>query len=301
MEQLNQCLKTLLSSCSEELRLEPDKNPYLVSENRTTDLANTPLMGTQISTMVFPLIPPAAKSALPNSPEIEFVHPHNLGNFNFTVQKSSAGFVVTIRPMLNGSDGSVAIPKPLPDLPSAPPVDLNATFINEQPTVESIPVPQPVDELPSSSVPVPAPSYQFESSSLDFEQTASESVENASLSNLIFDEKEQAAQEYVASDIPEVEVVDVNDPQFQTVFSDTSTYEPPGRRDDFSLEIADPSDDASYLQETFTAPAPAYEPKSVVPPPAATPEPADSKCSGCSADCGSCSAVSICSRRRKLR
>jgi len=64
MERLNDYLQKLLSSCSEELHLEPNKNPYLVSENRTSDLAQVPLLGTQISTMVFPIIPPAAKSAL---------------------------------------------------------------------------------------------------------------------------------------------------------------------------------------------------------------------------------------------
>jgi type II secretory ATPase GspE/PulE/Tfp pilus assembly ATPase PilB-like protein len=35
---------------------------------------------------------------------------------------------------------------------------------------------------------------------------------------------------------PLPEVVSANDPQFQTVFSDTSTYEPPGRRDDFEFD-----------------------------------------------------------------
>ena len=87
MDILNDYLKTLLSSCSDELRLEPNKNPYLVAENRTSDVAKVPLLGTQISTMVFPLIPADVKSDLPHKPEIEFVHPHQLGNFNFTVQR----------------------------------------------------------------------------------------------------------------------------------------------------------------------------------------------------------------------
>ena len=100
MEKLNEYLQTLLSSCSEELHLEPERNPYLVSENRTTELGSTPMLGTQISMMVFPLIPADVKSALPHSTEVEFVHPHNLGNFNFIVQKSPAGFNVTSRPML---------------------------------------------------------------------------------------------------------------------------------------------------------------------------------------------------------
>ena len=61
MEKLNEYLQTLLSSCSDELHLEPEKIPYLVSENRTTDVGSVPLMGTQISMMVFPLIPPGCQ------------------------------------------------------------------------------------------------------------------------------------------------------------------------------------------------------------------------------------------------
>ena len=74
MERLNDYLQKLLSSCSDELHLEPNKNPYLVSENRTSDVGQVPLLGTQISTMVFPIIPSDVKMRLPNSSEIEFVH-----------------------------------------------------------------------------------------------------------------------------------------------------------------------------------------------------------------------------------
>ena len=78
------------------------------------------MLGTQISMMVFPLIPPAIKSALPHSVEVEFVHSHNLGNFNFVVQKSPSGFNVTIRPLMNSSDGSVQVPKALPQVEPVP-------------------------------------------------------------------------------------------------------------------------------------------------------------------------------------
>ena len=101
MEKLNEYLQTLLSTCSYELHLEPNKTPYLVSANGSTDVANSPLLGTQISMLIFPLIPTAVKQELPNKPEIEFVHNHALGNFNFQVKKSPAGFNVTIRPMLS--------------------------------------------------------------------------------------------------------------------------------------------------------------------------------------------------------
>ena len=79
MEKLNEYLSILLSSCSDELRLEPERNPYLVSANRTTDLGNTPMLGTQISMMIFPLIPANVKASLPHNDEVEFVLPHNLG------------------------------------------------------------------------------------------------------------------------------------------------------------------------------------------------------------------------------
>jgi len=110
MEKLNEYLQTLLSTCSYELHLEPNKTPYLVSSNGMTDVANSPILGTQISMLVFPLIPSAAKQELPNKAEIEFVHNHNLGNFNFHIKKTPAGFNVTIRPLLtdvvNNTDAS---------------------------------------------------------------------------------------------------------------------------------------------------------------------------------------------------
>ena len=100
MEKLNDYLQTLLSTCSYELHLEPNRNPYLISANGSNDVNNTPLLGTQISMMVFPLIPSNVKHQLPSQPEIEFVHPHNLGKFNFLVKKSPAGFIVMIKPLM---------------------------------------------------------------------------------------------------------------------------------------------------------------------------------------------------------
>ncbi len=230
MEKLNEYLQTLLSSCSDELRLEPDKNPYLVAENRTTDVAKVPLMGTQISTMVFPLIPPDVKSTLPHNNEIEFVHPHNLGNFNFNIQKSPAGFIVTIRPMINESGGSINVPKPLPEVAPAYTAELGTPYVAETPVTE--PVAEPAPELQTYE-PV---SYDLESSSVLYDQTTAESVDVSTIEGLIMDEKQTAA-EYVptSSEIPEIEVVSANDPEFQTIFSDKSTYEPPGRRDDFDI------------------------------------------------------------------
>jgi twitching motility protein PilT len=71
-----------------------------VSADGPSELSKTPLQGTQISMMVFPLIPADIKHDLPNRPEIQFIHPHSLGRFAFVVQKSTAGFNVSVRPLL---------------------------------------------------------------------------------------------------------------------------------------------------------------------------------------------------------
>lgn len=99
MEKLNEYLQTLISVSGTELHLEPNKNPYVLTSKGTSEIDSSPMQGTQISMMVFPLIPNDVKSQLPSSNEIEFVHPHNLGHFSFNVQKSPAGFVVTVRPI----------------------------------------------------------------------------------------------------------------------------------------------------------------------------------------------------------
>jgi len=270
MEKLNDYLKQLLSSCSEELRLEPNKNPFLVSGNATTEVANTPLAGPQISTMVFPLIPADVKSSLPTSSEIEFVHPHNLGNFSFTVLKSPAGFIVTIRPMIGESDGSISVPKPLPETPPAPAV---APIPVSTPQFED-PVPAVDNDISLNAGPEPAPmataaepppsfeaiSYELESSSSAYDLTTAEQVELNSLEDLLT-EKRDIAQEYVPSGI-EADVVPVNDPAFQTVFSATAPEVPMRRRSDFMPEytdmtptaVAEPPSEISFEQPAYTPP-----------------------------------------------
>jgi twitching motility protein PilT len=254
MDKLNEYLQRLLSSCSEELRLEPDKNPYLVSHGGTTDVANVPLLGTQIGTMIFPLIPPAAKSMLPNQPEVEFVYPNNIGNFNFTVQKSPAGFVVTIRPMLSDPAN---YSQPVRPLPESPPV------VDSFSSAESM-----VEQAPAYT----APSYEFESTSAVYDLTRDESVSNATLDDLLFDDK-SPAQEYVPTNTePPLELISTNDPSYQTVFSPTSAYEPLGRRDDLNIDDYK----APVLEELFVNNAPVPEPiqsKPAPPPPAYMPPP----------------------------
>jgi twitching motility protein PilT len=295
MERLNDYLQKLLSSCSEELRLEPDKNPYLVSGSGTTDLGQVPLLGTQISTMVFPIIPSEAKSALPHKTEVEFVYTHNLGDFTFTVQKSPSGFMVTVRPVIcDNSGSSLRIPQPLPDAPPA--------YLAESAT-EYAPEPQPIyDPAPTyvpdlAPRPEPAPAYQvepaiqasvpsydqiayeLESSSSAYDLNTQHSYDTSTIMDLIVDEP--TAQEYRPTGGPEIEIIDVNDPSYQTVFSDTAPDPPLRRRSDFlgeeipshpgadlEIEFSDPPNRMDYQSsppvETFNPP-PAAEPAPLTP------------------------------------
>ena len=104
MEQLNYYLEQLIAKSARELHLRPNANPFVVSTAGNTDIGNVPLQGSQISMMVFPLIPMDVKQELPNKPQVEFVHPSSIGEFNFTVQKSAAGFNVTITPVTGSTE-----------------------------------------------------------------------------------------------------------------------------------------------------------------------------------------------------
>lgn len=248
MEKLNELLNSLASSSGYELRLEPNKNPFIVSVNGTEDVGFEPILGTQISMMVFPLIPPDVKMELPTSQEIQFVHPHNLGKFTFTVTKSPSGFVVAVRPV--GVDPN---PKPV------------QTAV-EQPAQ---PIPAPAISMPSEPLGMPQVDttvFEFESSSVAMQNTMTQDVGAAPLAEL---EVEDAFQIPVieAPSGPPIEVVDVNDPGFQTVFSDTSNYEPPGRRDDFEFQVesysATAEDTSSAVPSAFVPPAEQYVPHPV--------------------------------------
>ena len=164
MEKLNEYLQTLLSTCSYELRLEPNKNPYIVNSAGNSDVTNTPLPGTQIGVMIFPLIPPEIKQNLPNQKEIDFVHPHRLGDFKFHIVKSPNGFIVSVKPIVS-------------------PIKLDAYDCDED-----------INQSFSPNAPVPT----------------------------------------VGKIQPQIEVVSVFDPEFQTVFSDQSTYEPPIKKSEFA-------------------------------------------------------------------
>ena len=262
MEKLNEFLQRLLSTCSEELHLEPDMKPYLVSGSETSEISNVPILGTQISMMVFPLIPPEAKAALPHSSEVEFVHPHNLGKFNFVVQKSPAGFNVTIRPLLSEITSAAGGYRPLPPDPPSVQRPAESPFSGANDLSQPAPVPPPTPIAAPTIDPSPSP-YVFESASAGIEYTADIAVNNELIPEYLREE-EIAAPEYTsfASD-PEIEVVSVNDPEYTTVFSPTAEYEPPGRRDDFGAgEYVPPSfaPPPSSSSESFSTPTPPSQP-----------------------------------------
>jgi pilus retraction protein PilT len=239
MEKLNEYLQTLMSTCSYELHLEPNRIPYIVSASGSADVANAPLLGTQISTLIFPLIPMAVKMELPNKDEIEFAHAHNLGNFNFQVRKSPAGFKVTIRPIISeaarSNDAGIDLPHVEPDMfkPSAP-TSMFSNSVNQTPAAAKI------------------EDFAFESSSLNFENETAAVEASARATELEIEE----AEKFLQASIPAIETVPFNDPAFQTVFSDTSTYEPPGRRDDFDFLTAENSNaQDDFAAQTNFAPA----------------------------------------------
>ncbi len=258
MEKLNEYLQTLLSSCSDELHLEPNKNPYMVAENNIRDVANVPLLGTQISTMVFPLIPPDVKSSLPHHTEIEFVHAHNLGNFNFTVQKSSAGFNVTIRPMLGDSDGSIRIPQPLPT--PAYKAELGTPYC--EPAAVTALDAATVFQLEPEPQSAPEPKYQvtydLESSSAALTENAAQAVDTSMLTDLIIGDQVSASEYYPDDGSSEIEVVSVNDPEYQTIFSDTAPDYEPGGRDFGGSEYVPPAETAFESPVYQPEPPPVY-------------------------------------------
>ncbi len=212
MEKLNEYLQILISTRSYELHLEPNKNPYLVSEKGASDVSVAPLLGTQISMMIFPLIPANVKQELPNSPQVEFVHPHNLGEFNFTIKKSPAGFNVTIRPKLSNNATNNYFPSE--EFPSDifPAVKLDDFYSgakspssNQTSSFSNFKAENPLKSLPNKP-----PSFEVE-----FEEPASKAAEPEIL-------------------LPKVETSSFNDPEFMTVFSDSSTYEPPLKKSEFA-------------------------------------------------------------------
>lgn len=243
MEKLNEFLRDLLSSCSDELRLEPGKKPFMLAGSRTIEISNTPILGTQISMMVFPLIPQDIKLILPHSPEIEFEHPHTLGKFQFVVRKSPAGFNVVIRPQLADQRTTSPTPENVFAPQAAP----------SEPVTE--PDPKTASEEPISPL-SPSEFTDFDSASAGYEYTSTLTPVDQSPESLVVEERVEVPAYQVAG-IPAADVVSANDPEFATVFSDTSTYEPQGPRDDFSGAYAPlPDQPFEHTAETNGWPPP---------------------------------------------
>jgi twitching motility protein PilT len=106
MEKLNEYLKDLISLQGQELHLEPNKKPYVLSPKGAKEITDAPVLGTQISTMIFPLIPNDIKMQLPNKSEVEFIYSNDLGKFNFKVRKSPYGFNVVIYPIISNAQNN---------------------------------------------------------------------------------------------------------------------------------------------------------------------------------------------------
>ena len=254
MEKLNEYLQTLLSSFSYELRLEPNKIPYIVSESGTIDVAHAPMLGTQISTMIFPLIPTAVKMELPNKPEIEFVHNHTLGSFNFAVKKSPAGFIVSIRPVIaENAQGKAARHQSEPlnvrqnetgFYPAAPETQVNpVSLFNNSVRQETA---SPVADTQN---------YTFESSSSVFENETKAAETFAAPIEIKIEEVSGYSDSADVYALPPIETVPVNSPEFVTTFSDDSTYEPPGKRNDFAADkYVQPASDFSQTSDTENQP-----------------------------------------------
>jgi twitching motility protein PilT len=220
MDKLNEYLQSLVNSCSYELHLEPNRPPYMISSNGINELQNAAILGNQISQLVFPLIPAEVKKELPDKDEIQFVHPHNLGEFNFVVKKSPAGFMVTVTPILGISD-----------LPNSAVSPVNNEFVPHTVSSNQTSIPQeaapPIIEPPTVAFenlkPIPQPQIE---------------PEPYQVPNLIVEEP-QAVVEPI-NPLPQLETASVNDPEFITTFSDTSTYEPPGKSYDYLSETVSP-------------------------------------------------------------
>lgn len=225
MEKLNEYLQTLLSTCSYELHLEPNKIPCVVSDSGTTEVANAPLLGTQISMLVFPLIPPAVKQELPNKSEVEFVHKHALGSFNFSVRKSPAGFIVTVRPLLSDAAEQSLHSSVAPE--NFLPISINNSIsdaINAPQKFENSFAAPPISTFPNQAN--REDSFRdLNAQSLSFENmSAPVAVENQT--------------NYKTQNAPEIETVPFHDAQFSTGFSDDSTCEPPLRPQEFASPTA---------------------------------------------------------------
>ncbi|MEZ5346610.1 MAG: PilT/PilU family type 4a pilus ATPase [Pyrinomonadaceae bacterium] len=149
MEQLNKFLNDLVSKNAEALCLEPNKSPYVTTSSGNINVSENPLMGAQINSMVFELIPADVKLQLPNQDEVKFTHPHMLGKFNFSVKKSPSGFnvVVSLASANTGGTPQLETPANIPS-PNTPELAAPQEQVPDNDTGSSAPkIPGPVSAL----------------------------------------------------------------------------------------------------------------------------------------------------------
>lgn len=112
MENLNSYLTALASRKGSELCFAPNSRLRLVAVDGNQDLTPFELTGAQISILIFPIIPTSARQLLPNQPEVSFNYSApSVGEFNFLVKKSPAGFIVNIKNGSGETTTSVASPQ----------------------------------------------------------------------------------------------------------------------------------------------------------------------------------------------
>lgn len=228
MEKLNEYLQQLLSKCGYELHLEPNKNPYVVTSKGNTDISNSPLPGAQINMMIFSLIPADVKQQLPSNSQIEFVHPHNLGDFTFLVKKSPAGFNVTVSPSLSGNSHPVSF--------------------TEESSQESQPTVSIADELnarikQAEDAENKAAAQFNTSENYEVEEFSSDSAES-------FSYEEESSSEYISSDDYNVEVINETEISANEANSDESI----DQSDEYS-----PFSKVKEVQENYSNSAETYD------------------------------------------
>lgn len=229
MDKLNDLLQCLLSACGDELKLEPDQNPYVLTNNDRKEVTNVPLKGTQISTMIFPLIPNELKLQLPNRDEVEFSIPHNLGNFDFLVQKSPAGFIVSVRP---GSSSDVS--------------NGSEVEVNDEGDAEPI-----YGRRATDSIVVADDNSSLEFAAPQINSSGPEGIASTTSNLPSFEyDRLDTAPEYVLDSCDKIETVAANDPSFQTIFSESAEFGTPTSRESSIYDSLVEDAAASVIEET---------------------------------------------------
>ncbi len=147
MQNIYSFLENMVAHSAQELHLEPNKLPYIISDKGQLNLSTTELQGPQISMLVFPIIPENVKQELPNKMEIDFPFNNKFGNFNFSVKKSPSGFNVTVKsvsynnPLSESSNFNQTPNTQMQNSFETPnnvvPQKLNLNQFNEQPNLSS--------------------------------------------------------------------------------------------------------------------------------------------------------------------